>query len=154
MGCPGRWWSHQPWRCSRNVWMLCWGTWFNEKYWWWVDSWTRWSCGSFPILMILQFYEHLSFLWSRFWPWLKWHLVTHLYRRVITMELLWKGTALFSEIPCNKDSACRREIKGSRHQSTNAAGHIVVYQPCYHISQTVIDGNLGVTDSLPVTLSS
>ena len=23
MGCPGRWWSHQPWRCSRNVWTLC-----------------------------------------------------------------------------------------------------------------------------------
>jgi len=19
MGCPGRWWSHHPWRCSRNV---------------------------------------------------------------------------------------------------------------------------------------
>ena len=23
MGCPERWWCHQPWRCSRNVWMLC-----------------------------------------------------------------------------------------------------------------------------------
>ena len=22
-GCPERWWSHRPWRCSRNVWMLC-----------------------------------------------------------------------------------------------------------------------------------
>ena len=20
---PGRWWSHQPWRCSRNIWTLC-----------------------------------------------------------------------------------------------------------------------------------
>ena len=20
-GCPGRWWSHRPWRCSRAVWM-------------------------------------------------------------------------------------------------------------------------------------
>ena len=20
-GCPGRWWSHHPWRCSRAVWM-------------------------------------------------------------------------------------------------------------------------------------
>jgi len=19
MGCPGRWWSHQPWKCSRNI---------------------------------------------------------------------------------------------------------------------------------------
>jgi len=19
MGCPGRWWSHQPWRCSRSL---------------------------------------------------------------------------------------------------------------------------------------
>ena len=23
MGCPERWWSHRPWRCSRNVWTLC-----------------------------------------------------------------------------------------------------------------------------------
>ena len=29
MGCPERWWSHRPWRCSKNVWMLCWGTWFS-----------------------------------------------------------------------------------------------------------------------------
>ena len=57
MGCPGRWWSHRPWRFSRNVWTLCWGTWFNENYWWWVDGWTGWSCGSFPILVILWFYE-------------------------------------------------------------------------------------------------
>jgi len=21
MGCPGRWWGHHPWRCSRTVWM-------------------------------------------------------------------------------------------------------------------------------------
>jgi len=20
-GCPGQWWSHHPWRCSKNVWM-------------------------------------------------------------------------------------------------------------------------------------
>jgi len=58
MGCLGRWWSHRPWRCSRNVWTLCWGTWFSEKYWWWVDGWTGWSCGSFPTLVILWFYEY------------------------------------------------------------------------------------------------
>ena len=23
MGCPERWWSHRPWRCSRNIWTLC-----------------------------------------------------------------------------------------------------------------------------------
>jgi len=23
MGCPERWWSHRPWRHSRNVWTLC-----------------------------------------------------------------------------------------------------------------------------------
>jgi len=23
MGCPERWWSHRPWWCSKNVWMLC-----------------------------------------------------------------------------------------------------------------------------------
>jgi len=22
MGCPGRWWSHRPWRRSRNIWIL------------------------------------------------------------------------------------------------------------------------------------
>ena len=25
-GCPQRWWSHHPWRCSRTVWMWQWGT--------------------------------------------------------------------------------------------------------------------------------
>jgi len=55
MGCPERWWSHRPWRCSRNIWTLCWGTWFNENYWWWMDGWTGFSCGSFPTLVILWF---------------------------------------------------------------------------------------------------
>ena len=45
--------------CSRNVWMLCCGTWFNENYWWWVDGWTGWFCGSFPTLVILWFYSKL-----------------------------------------------------------------------------------------------
>ena len=57
MGCPGRWWNHWPWRCLRNVWTLCWGIWFSEKCWWWVDGWTGWSCGSFPTLVILWFYD-------------------------------------------------------------------------------------------------
>ena len=26
-GCPGRWWSHHPWRCSRNTEMWHWETW-------------------------------------------------------------------------------------------------------------------------------
>ena len=30
-------------------------TWFSEIYWWWVDGWTEWSCGSFPTLVILWF---------------------------------------------------------------------------------------------------
>jgi len=55
MGCPERWCSHWPWRCSKSVWMLCWGTWFSENHWWWVDGWTGWSCGSFPTLVILWF---------------------------------------------------------------------------------------------------
>jgi len=33
MGCPRRWWSHRPWRCSRKVWTLRCGTWFNGNYW-------------------------------------------------------------------------------------------------------------------------
>ena len=43
------------------------GTWFNENYWWWVDGWTGWSCGSFPTLVILWFHDqqkNLS-LWNR-----------------------------------------------------------------------------------------
>jgi len=57
MGCPGRWWSHRPWRCSRNVWTLYWGTWFSESYWSWVDGWTGWSCGSLPNLVTLWCYD-------------------------------------------------------------------------------------------------
>jgi len=57
MGCPERWWSHRPWWCSKSVWMLCWGTWFSGTHWWWVDGWTGWSCGSFPTLAILWFYD-------------------------------------------------------------------------------------------------
>jgi len=49
MGCPGRWWSHCPWRCSRNVWMWHWGTWLSGH----GRDWTRWSQRSFPTLMIL-----------------------------------------------------------------------------------------------------
>jgi len=63
MGCPERWWSHWPWRCSRNIWMLCWGTWVSENHWWWANFWTGWSCGSFPTLAILWFYE-LEALWG------------------------------------------------------------------------------------------
>jgi len=55
MGCPGRWWSHRSWRCSRNIWTLCWRTWFSENHWWWVNGWTGWSCGSFPTLVIQWF---------------------------------------------------------------------------------------------------
>jgi len=57
MGCPERWWSHRAWRCSRNFWTWCWGTWFSENHWWWVNGFTVWSCGSFPTLVILWFYD-------------------------------------------------------------------------------------------------
>jgi len=60
MGCPERWWSHWPWWCSRSVWMLCWGTWFRENHWWWVNGWTGWSCWSFPTLAILWFMVMIS----------------------------------------------------------------------------------------------
>ena len=30
-GCPGRWWSHHRWRCSRTLWMWHWGTWQLDK---------------------------------------------------------------------------------------------------------------------------
>ena len=59
MGCPGRWWSHWPWWCSKSVWMLCWGIWFSENHWWKANGWTGWSCESFPALVILWFYSLL-----------------------------------------------------------------------------------------------
>jgi len=57
MGCPERLWSHQPWRCSRNVWTLCRGTWFSENCWWWVDGGMGWSWGAFPTLVILWLFD-------------------------------------------------------------------------------------------------
>ena len=36
--CPGRWWSHHSWRCSRAVWMWHWGMWavgVGGVGWWW-----------------------------------------------------------------------------------------------------------------------
>ena len=57
MGCPERWWSHRAWRCSKSVWMLCWGTLFSGNHWWRANGWTGWSCGSFPTLAILRFYD-------------------------------------------------------------------------------------------------
>ena len=60
MGCPERWWGHRTWGCSRNIWMLCWGTWNSENHWWWVNGWTGWSCGSFPTLAILWFYDSMK----------------------------------------------------------------------------------------------
>lgn len=29
IGCPGRWWSHHPWRGSRGVWIWLWVMWFR-----------------------------------------------------------------------------------------------------------------------------
>jgi len=29
-GCPGQWWSPHPWRGSKNVWILHFGTWFSR----------------------------------------------------------------------------------------------------------------------------
>jgi len=55
MGCPERWRSHRAWWCSMSIWMLCWGTWFSENYWWRTNGWTGWSCGSFPPFAILWF---------------------------------------------------------------------------------------------------
>ena len=57
-------WNHWAWWCSKNVWMLCWGTWFSENHWWRVNGWTGRSCGSFPTLAILWFYKLLCCEWQ------------------------------------------------------------------------------------------
>jgi len=49
------------WRCSKRVWMLCWGTWFSENHWWRVNEWLDW--------MILWVFSNLSdsmILWFMF----------------------------------------------------------------------------------------
>jgi len=57
MGCPGRWGSHRPWGCPKNVWMWYWGTWFS----WEILvvhgqlDWMVWR--AFPTLVILWFYD-------------------------------------------------------------------------------------------------
>ena len=52
MGCPGKRWSHQPWRYSGNIWTLCEGHGLvgaiSDR-----DGWTGWSGRSFPTLVIL-----------------------------------------------------------------------------------------------------
>ena len=48
-GCRGRWWSHHPWRCSRNVCMWRWGTWLVSMV-WWVGGWTRMTLVAFSNL--------------------------------------------------------------------------------------------------------
>jgi len=54
-GCPGRWWSHHPWRCSRNLYRLYLWTWFSGEI-LLVNGWLdRRSCRSFPTLLILWF---------------------------------------------------------------------------------------------------
>lgn len=35
--------------------LLCWGTWFSENHWGWVNVWAGWSSRSFPTLVILWF---------------------------------------------------------------------------------------------------
>ena len=51
-GCPGGWWSHCPWRCSRNVEMWQWGTWSRVAT--DVGWWLHWVVlVIFPSLMIL-----------------------------------------------------------------------------------------------------
>ena len=32
------------WQLLELLYTLCWGTWFSESCWWWVDGWTGWSC--------------------------------------------------------------------------------------------------------------
>ena len=51
MGCPDRWWNRCPWRCSKKVWVLYWGTWFSEET-LVIGRWLGW--------MILEVFSNLS----------------------------------------------------------------------------------------------
>ena len=41
-----------------------WRTWFSENHWWRTNGWTGWSCGSFPALAILWFYDSMKGGWG------------------------------------------------------------------------------------------
>ena len=58
-GCSGKRWSHCPWRCSRNVQVWQWGTWFSGHD---GDRLTDWIIVEvFSFLMILWFTSGLHF---------------------------------------------------------------------------------------------
>ena len=40
LACHHHYISYYICRCSKNVWMLFWETWFSENHWWWVNGWT------------------------------------------------------------------------------------------------------------------
>lgn len=57
--CPGKWWSHSPWKCYKNeTWHFV--IWFSEPL---IKGWTQpWR--SFPTLMILWFHYTTMFVHS------------------------------------------------------------------------------------------
>jgi len=39
-GCPGQWWSHHPWRGSKNRVDVALQDMVEQAWWGWVDGWT------------------------------------------------------------------------------------------------------------------
>lgn len=60
--CPGKWWNHLPCKCSKGAWMWHLVVIFSVEWLSWVNAWTRWYWRSFPIIMILWFYDFLCFM--------------------------------------------------------------------------------------------
>ena len=75
MGCSGGWWSHWLWRCSKSIWMLCWGTWLartiGEGR--MVDWMILWVFSNLSDSMILWFYD-IFYLIEKYSCWLNYLL--------------------------------------------------------------------------------
>jgi len=56
-GCPGRWWSHHPWRCLRTVEMWHWGTWLVGIMGLQFD-WMILMIFPTPVILWFSFYPH------------------------------------------------------------------------------------------------
>ena len=64
MGCPGRWWSHCPWRCSRTVEVWYWRTCFSG------NTYGKWNVGLRDLRGLFQpqwFYDTMTLCYCYFW---------------------------------------------------------------------------------------
>jgi len=72
--CPGRWWGHHPWRCSRTMEMWHWGTWSVG-----MVGWVGVGLDHLRGLFQLQcFYDSMNFIYRKPFLELTWKLPIYL----------------------------------------------------------------------------